>query len=455
MFHDFEIDEMQNVPTIEEQRAKERAFQRRASTKRKVVPTSGHSSPQHTTKPPRPPTQLPGFTFSTQELERAKSKPSTSTKHNSPSLHSQSQSISIGHSRMASEMSIPMVLDFDLQRHQDSRMFSPKRDLNFGFETNKRELSAQERADLINTIPAMHVVNLNKIDSKPSKPNALKRLFSLRRNEKPTSAKHSPSSSASSSKHSHIPNFEGGNSKTIYARPPPIHATPLSPPLSPTHPIPLHKRDGPPRLTVQIPDSTMERASKIFQSIYAAHAHAQEALASEWGVPTPLSASPPSSRAVIHGHEKSGKNISGFIAEQKPTLKGTSSWGLLPPFEISRSPKAQRRSPPMKHSSSLFHGTNGKVVEISTPVGHFSPTTELEAKGGGRVVSMRGRISAFPVAPLIKNTVSSLSDVEDSEEEDFDESDDEWEDNSYIVKNGVSLMEPTWEMLTPPTRVAG
>ena len=191
IFHDFEIDEVETVPTVEEQRAKERAFQQRAITRRKIVPTSRTSPPQRITRPPRP-TPLPGFTFSTQELERAKSKPSISTSHNSPSLHSRSQSVSTSHSRMASEMSIPMFLDFDLQRHQDSATFSPNGGLNFGFE---RELSAEERADLINTVPAMHVVNINKLDPKPSKPNALKRLFSLRRSEKPLSAKHSPSSS--------------------------------------------------------------------------------------------------------------------------------------------------------------------------------------------------------------------------------------------------------------------
>ena len=449
MFHDFEIDDAENVPTVEEQRAKERAFQRGASTKRKPVPISGHNSPQHITRPPRPSTQLPGFTFSTQELEKAKSKPSTSTRHNPPSLHSRSQSVATAHSRMASEMSIPMVLDFDLQRHQDSAMFSPNGGLNFGFEVIERQLSEEERADLINTVPAMHVVNINKLDSKSSKPNALKRLFSLRRNEKPSSTKHSPSSSSSSKRS----NSETSNAKTIYARPPAIHSKPLSPPLSPTHPIPLHKRDAPPRLTVQIPDSTMDRASKIFQSIYAAHAQAQEALVSQWGVHTPPSESPSSSRPFLHGHEKSGRTMTAAtnVAGRGSPPKGKSSWGFLP---HGQSPKAKKGTPQAKQSL-LFHSTTGQAVQISTPIELHSQVRESGSRGNNRVVSMRGRISAFPVAPSIRSVPrSSLSDVEDSEEEDFDEPDDEWENNSYLTKKRVSLKEPMWEMLTPPTRVA-
>ena len=194
----------------------------------------------------------------------------------------------------------------------------------------------------------------------------------------------------------------------------------------------------------------MGRASKIFQSIYAAHAHAQEALA-EWGVPTPPSESPPSSRAVLHGHEKPGRSIVATTDATGP--KGKLPCGLLPSVEILRSPKAKKGKPQGKQSL-LFHSTTTQILEISMPIEPRFEATELGSRGNNRVVSMRGRISAFPVAPSVKSFPSSLSNIEDSEEEEFDESDDEWEDNSYIKKNGVSLKEPAWEMLTPPSRVA-
>jgi hypothetical protein len=115
---------------------------------------------------------------------------------------------------------------------------------------------------------------------------------------------------------------------------------------------------------------------------------------------------------------------------------------------------AKKGTTPGKQSL-LFHSATAQIVEISTPIELQSHATESGSKGSNRGVSMRGRISAFPVAPSIRSVPrSSLSDVEDSEKEDFDESDDEWENNSYHMKRRVSLKEPTWEMLTPPTRVA-
>jgi len=141
-------------------------------------------------------------------------------------------------------------------------------------------------------------------------------------------------------------------------------------------------------------------------------------------------------------------------AGQRSTPKRKPSWGLLPSVEILRNPKAQNGTPQGKQSL-LFHSTTAQIVEISTPIEQHFQATESGSRGNNRIVSLRGRISAFPVAPSVKSVPrSSLSDIEDSEEEDFEGSDDEWEDNSYHAKNRVSLKEPTWEMLTPPTRVA-
>src|SRR5271170_5449102 len=232
MFHDFDIDNLpKSIPTPTEQRAKELAFQRRASTTRRkaVVPTP----------PPPPPVKLPGFAFTPQVLH-------------TPTQHVKNRSVSTaGHSRMASEMSVPMVLDFDLERHPDDV------GLDFGFDASgvERELSEEEKADLIHNAQPMHVVNIQRFGSKSSKPGTLKRLFSLRRNEKspsrqPSTSKStktsSPKRSESRSPQQMIPNFEASNSRTIYARPPQMHQRPLSPPPSPTSSsaaVPLHRRD--------------------------------------------------------------------------------------------------------------------------------------------------------------------------------------------------------------------
>src|SRR5579859_2872803 len=66
-----------DVPSMEEQRIKEREFQQKAGVKRKAVPdtrdaieTRGRdTSPAHGARPRTAHGQLPSFSFSTQELE--------------------------------------------------------------------------------------------------------------------------------------------------------------------------------------------------------------------------------------------------------------------------------------------------------------------------------------------------------------------------------------------------
>src|SRR2546423_5862050 len=145
------------IPSIPDQKIKEKEFQRRASIKRKVVP----ESVVHTTTTPsiktstisaesrRPSTashtnQLPAFTFSTKFLENSPvttsilppvTQPESSSQTNKVSKsHTKSVSVSTNKS-MASELSIPMVLDFDFARHQVRRTDSSgsKGVLDFGF----------------------------------------------------------------------------------------------------------------------------------------------------------------------------------------------------------------------------------------------------------------------------------------------------------------------------------
>ena len=64
----------------------------------------------------------------------------------------------------------------------------------------------------------------------------------------------------------------------------------------------------------------------------------------------------------------------------------------------------------------------------------------------------------FPSPPekSKSSVVNRLMDYDTDEEEDF-ESEEEWDVetiDSYSGKLVVSMREPAWEMLTPPTRVA-
>lgn len=452
MFNDVEMDNLvKNILTPEEQRAREREFQRRANTKRKLIPTQTTTPPQSIAKPPQPrETQLPGFTFSQQTLTKRLTKvshtPSSSSVQNmSPlSFHSRSQS-NAGHSRKASEISVPMVMDFDLTKHQNSKMFSPDGSINVGLRSTKmeRELSSEEKLDLINTVPPMHVVNLPKVESK-SKGSTLKRLFSLRRNEKSPVHRRIPSSSKPSppQNFAEINNYNSSR-KSIYTRPQPI-SRPLSPPPSPT------KRDAPPRLTVQIPDSTMDRASKIFQSIYIAHAQAQESFTSRWEVATPPSDSPPSS---LHSHDV--KYVKSLL-EHRPIPNPKSTWGLLPPARIAPIAEAQKRYSFRRQSTRI---QSGHVVEISGPIEEHRQSTYIGSNRDSHTGPfLRGRISAFPVPASTKSMTISVEDMivesDLSDEEYSEDSDEEWEDEDFGSSGNGSLKEPAWEMLTPPTRIA-
>src|SRR5208282_2142276 len=173
--------------------------------------------------------------------------------------------------------------------------------------------------------------------------------------------------------------------KSIYARPQPI-STPLSPPPSPT------KRDAPPRLTVQIPDSTMDRASKIFQSIYIAHAQAQESFTARWEVATPPSDSPASS---LHSHDvKPVQTPSDFkttiVTEHRPIANPKSSWRLSPPVRITPIGKAQKRFS-FKRRSTMSQ--SGHVVEISGPIEEHRQSTYLGSNRDSHTGPfLRGRI---------------------------------------------------------------
>ena len=462
MFHDFDIDNLpKSIPTPTEQRAKELAFQRRASTTRRkvVVPTP----------PPPPPAQLPGYAFNPQVAHTS-------------SQHVKNRSVSTAHSRMASEMSVPMILDFDVERHLDIV------GLDFGFDESgrvERELSEEEKADLIHNAQPMHVVNIQRFGSKSSKPGTLKRLFSLRRNEKspsrqPSTSKStktsSPKRSGSRSPQQMIPNFEATNSRTIYALPSQMYQTPLSPPPSPTSSsaaVPLHRRDAPPRLTVQIPDSTMDRASKIFQSIYAAHAHAQQEMGSKWGLDTPQSDSPSPPRQVISNlpiPPKTSLDISPktFNATPRRAPKPHAGIGLLPAAQISR-PRVQSiastassglESVTMTSQVSSHdrhrQSTHTRLTKRDSRGRTASPEVRLSKRYSRIVVTAKGKMLTFPSPPKEKRRSRGGMMEVDTDEEGF-ESDEEWDVetiDSYTGKLVVSMREPAWEMLTPPTRVA-
>ena len=426
---------------VQDERGKERAFQRRESVKRKPVkknPSEG-SAPVGPSPAFRRESHLPGFAFSSQALEPPPPrthKRSSSFKEFAAAMHSRSYSASTaGHSRMASEMSVPMIADFDLSKHQDSRYFLSDPPLNFDFETPKspeRELSAEEKAEIINNASPMHVIDIHRIGSKsPTRGGTLKRLFSRGKSKKsfsprlPSTPKSSPPTKAASPVKS-VPIFEAANATTIYQRPPLVKA-PLSPPPSP------HRKDAPPRLTVQIPDSTMGRASKIFESIYVAHAHAQESIGNQWEFPTPPttsagpSSAPPRSVDILDAAMEFTRRISGHRNAPKPKNHREHNEAHQSSMSAPSTPQRRRSIRVMsilKRNSRMVHTSSGDLV-------------------------------VFPRPPGMESVVQ-LSDVEESEnsgeEDDDEESDDGWDDSSFSAKLGSPYKEPEWEMLTPPNK---
>lgn len=504
------------VPSVTDQRAKEKDFQRRASTTtRKAVPESvvlTTTPPINTASPSSrhqstvaQTGQLPGFTFSTKTLENSPvatsvlppvSKSTTSQSKNVSKSHTKSVSVSTNKS-LASEMSIPMVLDFDLARHPSAGTNSTgsKGGLDFGFTAEIVEqtpLTEEEKQNLINTISPMHVVAIPPSTSSPKSrrgSSTLKRLFSLRKSDRSTSPNRSTKHARSESeKHTRqpsnppsliIPNFEASNARTIYARPPQI-TSPCS-----------RNRDMAPRLTVQIPDSTMDRASKIFQNIYYAHAAALEKGShtpsrsgdENWGYPTPISGGSATSIGKT-GYEIPDTvetRVSRFSREhraapQKPSsAKGRRSVDITP---ISRSQS------PGTRGSLLFSGTpisrsqspatRGSILHHTSMSRSQSPArrnsilsgaavrSQSPAKRNSRILKNSKRLSAFPIPPMNSVpvpasavTVVNLSDVESDSSEDWDEEEEEWEIDSIISKGtrgSRKIKEPEWEMLTPVSK---
>lgn len=448
LFYDFETEAINtNEISLDEQREKERAFQRKASIKRKMVPS--RTPPAQT--PPQQ-SHLPAFAFSTQTLQRptkAIHTPSSSIKDaRSVPLHSRSYSVSTtGHSRMASEMSVPMVFDFDLAKHQNSALFAPGGELDFGVNApvEESELSFAEKAHLISHASPMHIVDIRRVGSKSSKPSPLKRIFSLRKSDNSThtrqssSSKSSVTSKQSRSEHSSPRNFptpETTTTRSIYTRPAPIRKPP-SPPLS------GEKKDAPPRLTVQIPDSTMDRASKIFQSIYAAHAQAQEALGSQFGFPTPPTASPTSSRTGIRVIPDT--KVEGFAAtftsDPRPAPLPKGSFAVGREIYVQKQPRASAEK-------GEFVVDDGVVVTKRVSA-QFIATS----KRGSVMLTSKRRVPSFPAPPERRPLTPPTTTA--SEEDEFDnDDDDEWEDDNppWDRRTGAGLKEPVWEMLTPANR---
>ena len=74
------------------------------------------------------------------------------------------------------------------------------------------------------------------------------------------------------------------------------------------------------------------------------------------------------------------------------------------------------------------------------------------------VVTAKGKMLTFPSPPVEKRRSRVVGGTMefDTDEEGF-ESEEEWDVetvDSYTGKLVVSMREPAWEMLTPPTRVA-
>lgn len=484
------------ISNVPDQKTKEKDLQRRTSTKKKAVP----HSVVFTTTPPiktassssrRPSTdphtnQLPAFTFSTKTLENSPvttsilppvSKPGSSQSNAFSKSHTKSVSVSTNKS-MASEMSIPMVLDFDLARHPARTTDSggSKGGLDFGFTAEivqQTPLTEEEKQNLINTISPMHVVAIPTSTSSPKSrrgSSTLKRFFSLRKSDRSVSpnrsTKHGRSESMKHTRQSSntpsivIPNFEASNARTIYTRPPQIS--------SPTS----RNRDMAPRLTVQIPDSTMDRASKIFQNIYSAHAAALEkgshthsrSRDETWGYPTPVSSPSTSSiaRTVYEIPDTVETRISRFNREHraapvKPSVRGRGSVDMTP---ISRSQSPATRGSILLHNTAMSRSQS--PARRNSILSNVAIRSTSPAKRNSRTLKSSTRLSAFPIPPMNRVpvvpasavTVINLSDVESDSSQDWDENEEEeeWEIESVSSKGTrgrMTVKEPEWEMLTP------
>jgi hypothetical protein len=353
-------------------------------------------------------------------------------------------------------MSIPLVLDFDLGNPTSSGF-------DFGFISPpviERDLTPEEKASLISAAQPMHIVDFPS-HKPPTKQNSLKRLFSLRSKDKS-----SPASSKRNSPQEMSARLEV-SSKSIYRRPPPI--TSRRPPTPPSSP-----GSAPPRLTVQIPDSTFDRASKIFQSIYAAHAIAQETVKEQWGIPTPVSASSSNSRVIFdatdirHVKNQPEEVMMTFCAEGRSVPKG--KWSVTSNFEmrgkdrlwgeydrnvVNRSPPGALKRPELPPVKEVSPTTNTTTTKTTLPVAKPPlPSNVVQVP----VAGTRGRISAFPlpiksVTPLV--IYESTDEYDSSDDEDFKDSEDEWDDEDETTdETSVGEPgEPAWEMLTPAVRV--
>ena len=155
------------------------------------------------------------------------------------------------------------------------------------------------------------------------------------------------------------------------------------------------RRDAPPRLSVIIPDSTMDRASKIFQSVYLAHELPKQG----WTYPTP-----PSSTV----ERKPLTSITRAVTA--PVLRQLGTNGFVARGE-------------------MYTCSQGKVLAFPIPPGFTTPVS-----------------------------CSSLSDVDESEYDseygtEYETDEEGWEETPILGKLRISPGEPVWEMIAPPRKV--
>jgi hypothetical protein len=173
---------------------------------------------------------------------------------------------------------------------------------------------------------------------------------------------------------------------------------------------------------VQIPDSNLERASKIFQSVYMA---SQES----WEFPSPASSSIRSDlkrdspvKTRVELKETGVMNISEHmsLADESPAIETTA-------------PLVIRRNPP----------------QIPLP-------SELKRRSRA-FVTTRGRKIAFPVKRHPHRFNGAVLDLTDEDSgSDGDDEDDVWDDDVVSADEKgrkLTLKDPTWEMITPPSRI--
>jgi len=155
-----------------------------------------------------------------------------------------------------------------------------------------------------------------------------------------------------------------------------------------------------------------------------------------------------------------------FNAEGRTVPKVKAKWSLTP--NVKAMGKSDRlwgnnddchctsyegRTPAFTDSKESEGSATKNVTTSTTTTTTTPPLAKVQIPVQVPVTGRRGRISAFPlpITKVVPLTIyESTDEYTSSDEEDFKDSDDEWDDmETSFHRSGETFKEPAWEMLTP------